>query len=529
MPNPNITVKFKDYTIENLTAFISNIQSSGGYDKTAYFAADEKSHFERYGFFDKTLKSKISLVFDTKAKMLLITAPAEVIQKLEKFIYSTKPAEPQTLTKIDNKAAQVQNNSGILQQQSRTLLPLEQLKPAPVHQKADLPFQKPVSTQNNIKAGINQNNEGSQVFKDKPVIPQPRQNTPVKQEPQIEPLKQEPLKKPEQNKEKQIQTGGNKQTSKNKKQPIPREKNPAADSPVKTKREDARERDQTPSGTNTDGGDITSLEYKNGFTLKKYDSARFEKVLETLMDLKELNIKSEKTVGANTKIDAYEISDLSRSKIYLRFLPQKKTVMLQGKLSDLFKKIQTILCRGAEYKTAVSSYIKQSGEDETLSKIEKKLRKLIPSAYEYLSEQSKKDLTFAFIDINNEETKLSDYSGLLVSPYRGLERLIYDLQTAQGISVKMIGQAYEKQPSGSYCIKSGYMKKIQSIVYNEVMSALYTEYFEKRNFYLHSDNSLLSSQRIIKEKLEAKKIFDNLLEIINYNCAKLKEINFSIN
>ncbi len=171
---------------------------------------------------------------------------------------------------------------------------------------------------------------------------------------------------------------------------------------------------------------------------------------------------------------------------------------------------------------------KRAQNNKQAQAAEKKLKKLLPCAFEYLSVLSKNDLTSALTDIYNDEIRLSDYSGLLVSPYRGLERLIYDLQTAEGIKVKMIGQAYEKRDDGSYCLKSGYRKRIKSVIYNEVMSALYTEYFEKRNFYLHSNNSLSSESRVIREKGEARKIFDNLLAIIEYNCEKLKEIRFSV-
>lgn len=116
---------------------------------------------------------------------------------------------------------------------------------------------------------------------------------------------------------------------------------------------------------------------------------------------------------------------------------------------------------------------------------------------------------------------------LLVPPYRGLERFIYDLQQAREITVKMIGQAYEKNDSGRHVLKQCYRKK-NGIVYSEVMSALYVEYFEKRNFYAHSDNSLSGASRVINDKAAAKKIFDGLCEIINYNAKKLKETGFAI-
>lgn len=157
----------------------------------------------------------------------------------------------------------------------------------------------------------------------------------------------------------------------------------------------------------------------------------------------------------------------------------------------------------------------------------RKLRKLLPDAFDLLGEQSKTDLGIGMTDIGNENVKLSDYSVLLVPPYRGLERFIYDLQQAREITVKMIGQAYEKNDSGRHVLKQCYRKK-NGIVYSEVMSALYVEYFEKRNFYAHSDNSLSGASRVINDKAAAKKIFDGLCEIINYNAKKLKETGFAI-
>ena len=170
----------------------------------------------------------------------------------------------------------------------------------------------------------------------------------------------------------------------------------------------------------------------------------------------------------------------------------------------------------------LSSYC---GERFKKSAVERSLKKLLPDAYDLLSEQSKTDIGIGMIDLGNPQVKLSDYSVLLVPPYRGLERFIYDLQQAHGISLKMIGQAYEKDDDGKHVLKSCYRKKA-GIVYSEVMSALYGEYFEKRNFYAHSDNSELGSSRVIGDKENAKVIFGKLCEIMNYNSKKLKETNF---
>lgn len=156
-------------------------------------------------------------------------------------------------------------------------------------------------------------------------------------------------------------------------------------------------------------------------------------------------------------------------------------------------------------------------------KTERSLKKLLPDAYDLLGAQSKKDFGAGVADIGNDKVRLSDYSVLLVPPYRALERFIYDLQQLRGISVKMIGQAYEKGDDGRHVLKQCYRKKA-GVVYSEVMSALYAEYFANRNFYTHSDNTEGGESRTIADKATAKAIFDKLCEIVNYNAEKLKEI-----
>ena len=155
------------------------------------------------------------------------------------------------------------------------------------------------------------------------------------------------------------------------------------------------------------------------------------------------------------------------------------------------------------------------------------LRKYLSVSLRYLSEASRVDLSNGLTDFAGV-SKLSDYSVLLVTPYRALEKLIYDLEQAKGINVKMIGQAYEKDDEGNYRLKKGYRKRINSVVYAEVMAALYEEYYRTRNFYTHSENAADSRSRGISDKAEAKRILDNLLSVIEYNCKKLSEINFSV-
>lgn len=263
--------------------------------------------------------------------------------------------------------------------------------------------------------------------------------------------------------------------------------------------------------------------YKHGLKIQKFDSEKFENLLKNIKKIKEMSCRQTHN-GDDSK--AYLIND-AKNKVYMRYLPNQKILQLQGKRSKLFGDIQVVISQISDFETAVSSYIDLTGEEKKAKDLEKSLKKIFPNTFDFLSEQSKIDITIGMMDINNDEVKLSDYSMLLVPLYRGLERLIYDLQKVKNIEVKMIGQAYEKE-NGIYVLKKGYRRKIKSIVYAEVMSALYSEYFAKRNFYAHSDITGDELSRVITEKSIVKEIFNRFVDILEYNCYKLKEIGVKI-
>ena len=216
-------------------------------------------------------------------------------------------------------------------------------------------------------------------------------------------------------------------------------------------------------------------------------------------------VKARTTTAAFDKTRAITLTSPSRGKLEL-VRDERGNVTLTGKPGALMSDVKAQL---------------ESKSDVRL------LRRYLPTALRYLSESSKIDLSNGITDINNIG-RLSDYSVLLTAPYRALEKFIYDLQQAERINVKMIGQAYEKDDEGNYKLKKGYLKKINSVVYSEVMTALYTEYSRTRNFYTHSDNSADSRPRGISDKAEAQKLLTHLLSVIEYNAKKLSEIGFSV-
>ena len=273
-------------------------------------------------------------------------------------------------------------------------------------------------------------------------------------------------------------------------------------------------------------------EYKNGYSVKNYPPDALAGALKRLReDGKGVSADSTEFAGTVQEVRSYTVSDSSGQKVILRYATKKMTLQLQGKRSELFGEVQSQVSHDSDYSSALEGYIETAGGKEkksNVSDVQARLKKRLPTAFEYLSEQSRIDFSYGIHDFGMSELKLSDYSVLLVPAFRGLERFIFDLQRAEGIRVKMIGQAFDKNDDGKYILKSGYTQRIGSVIYAEVMVALYTEYFSRRNFFAHSDNTEGGESRSISDRASAKRIFDNLLDLVEYNAKKLKEIGFSM-
>ncbi len=224
----------------------------------------------------------------------------------------------------------------------------------------------------------------------------------------------------------------------------------------------------------------------------------------------------------------YTVTDKGQ-KATVKYSQPAETILLQGKQSELYAKIASIMTKldGAASESAEKP-AKSAQASAARNAADKALKQRLPTAYEFLSEQSRLDFLYGLNDFSKRNLQPSDYSVLLVPPFRGLERFVFDLQRAEGIKVKMIGQAFDKDADGKYVLKSGYTQRIGSVVYAEVMVALYTEYFSQRNFFAHSDNSDDNVSRSITDRNTAKAIFDRLLAVVEYNAKKLKEIGFDM-
>ncbi|MCH5155915.1 MAG: type II toxin-antitoxin system RnlA family toxin [Clostridiales bacterium] len=274
---------------------------------------------------------------------------------------------------------------------------------------------------------------------------------------------------------------------------------------------------------------VPTPEYKNGYSVKNFPFEALTGALKRLKSYgKTVNACETEFSGTIQEIKNYTVSDAEGQKVLLRYATKRMTLQLQGKRSNLFGEVMSLVGGYSDYSSALENYVEESGGSNKVSAVQNKLKKRLPTAFEYLSEQSRIDFSYGIHDFSQSSLHLSDYSVLLVPAFRGLERFVFDLQSAEGIKVKMIGQAFDKDDSGKYILKSGYTQRIGSVIYAEVLVALYSEYFAQRNFFAHSDNTESNMSRAIPERAAAQKIFEHLLDVVEYNAKKLKEIGFSI-
>lgn len=270
--------------------------------------------------------------------------------------------------------------------------------------------------------------------------------------------------------------------------------------------------------------EATEADNKNGYAVKNLKAEVLAGVIKQLR-LGGLSVMVDGTEfgGTPQEVRSYTVSDLSGQKAVMRYATKRMTLQVQGKQSELLNAvIEQLNGIAAAEQTAPAVRAETNAKPDKL-----KLR--LPTAYDFLSEQSRTDFSYALRDFEQKGLQLSDYSVLLVPAFRGLERFVFDLQRAEGIDVKMIGQAYDKDDTGKYVLKSGYSRRIGSVVYAEVMVALYSEYFTQRNFFAHSDNTGKNISRSIAERSTALGIFDHILDVVEYNAKKLKEIGFDVN
>ena len=493
-------IEYRDCSPEKANDFVSAIEQKGVASRVSFAPANDKSHFDRYGF-DCDGK-RLGVVYDRKAKILSVTAPDTVSEKLKKLYSSLQKATPA----VSLRGAKRRGNLPEGKTDAAPAKPTD--KPAPKSTPTDgkgavgaflVRPQTPKSTATDAapatpvpKPAPKSNHAGKATVGAFLVRPQPPKSTATDAAPAT------PVPKP-----------------------APKS-NPAGKATVGA---DALVRPQTPRNGTSPQPPAEADAQGGNLSFKKFTEERFGDVVSKLKKRKQFKVASPSVQdkGKQTETITIAVSD-GNQKLKLRFMPKKQVLQVQGKQETLFSEVRLVVSEESDFKSAVTAHAESA--DKKASEFNRQLKKLMPTAVGYMSEQVKLDFTIGVIEILDSTAEHYDYSMLLLPPFRGLERLIFDIQRAQNIVVKMIGQAYEKE-NNEYVLKASYRRRINSVVYPEVLGALYREYFATRNFYAHSD-AIGGENRVISTRKQAVEVFTHMCGVVEYNCRKLDEIGFSI-
>lgn len=481
--------------------FVS-VLKKGGYELISTVKATDKSHFDRYGLLKDG--KRVIIVYDVVAEMLSVTAFENhfraICDTFERVRGGKVTHADGNKSKMpDNRRATAENNN------------------AERHESQKTPVKANKMPENNAGRDIAKSGHESQTSGSEKNLNLTKIN------------RKNDTKNPTASHDKKVgapdvdvqndkavsgKTEQNAKIMQIKGEPKPVSSQPAK--PVKSEKKTSK-----PAATDEHKNDAN----KQDFTLKNYSPERFDIAIAAVKSGK-IKVRKKGMQGSGIQsVTVYELSD-GNNKITVCYMPNKKILQIQGKQSEFHLKVQTYFSEEVDFKSAVKAHVEQKQTDKSAGEVEKLLKKYLPVGVMVLSSQAKIDFSIGIVDLLSGNIVLSDYSSLLIPPYRGLEKMIFDLQKAQGIKVKMIGQAYEKNEYGQYVLKAIYRKRIGSIVFAEVMAALYTEYNSTRNFYVHS--SVGAQTKVIADKNQAIAIYEKMLAVVEYNAKKLKEISYTL-
>lgn len=517
----SIRINYNKCGEQSFSSFIKALNKNKEFIFCKHSPADSTVMQDRYTY--KKNSKRVSIVYETKAQTLIITASEAVMGEVTALV----PRELKDESQVDGKERESEISRVFVREQNKNEQPRAERIADPTAQKKE----EQEAPKTKKQRGVDKNSEQKKQQRveadtaaKKPEAKKPPIQKTDKKDQVAKQAKQSVTKSPKTaiqktDKAAQATKQENESASKSPKSTVKTDKKDQA-----AKQKKATNKPQKALTAKKAQAPTSSIETKptNTFTIKKVAEQKFNELLKSIKANKSMRYKL--STGAAMGERAYTVSSQAE-KAVVKYAGGN--VQLVGSRGDLYSELQLLMSQMSDYKTAIKTHIKLSGEEKRAQDIERQLKKKLPAAFEFLSEQSKIDLAIGIIDINNSAVVLSDYSTLLIPCFRGLERLIFDLQHAQGIVVKMIGQAYEKE-DGSYVLKSGYRKKIPSVIYAEVMASLYTEYFKYRNFYSHSDGGFDNVSRVITDKQQVLDIFNHIMDVINYNGKKLQEIRFRI-
>lgn len=506
---------YKNLTYEDYLDFTEKVENSLGYTKVTHTPHSAKNHFDKYGYLN--CGRKIVVVYDTKAKILSFTAPDAEMKKLSSIARSIsqkgnseKKSEKQTelgQKGVQKKTDQAKQPNSKSASQGKTATTQESKS---VKKDKDA-LKKSKKTSSKEKQSQQQSITEKESKKDKK----------AKAKAQKE---QERLAKEKQEKEKRAQEAEQKKKEDLDRKKRAKEEKLARHMQAQQRKEEKRKAKKQAEKQVSQSQEKPVQEEKtvkvtqgNYCLIKQCYPLTFTKAFHRIRNTQDLNINTLKTLNFGTidQIDRYVVVKNGQES-EIKYTKSSGTLEIFGQIIDDVKPY--FIAFGAN--EVIDARTETDSKDGLYDDV---LRSLMPTAIEFLSAQERTDLGAGYDELIKSKQHY-EYSMFLLSPFKALENFIFDLQKSEGIVVKLIGQAYDKDDSGRYQLKECYRKK-SGVVFSEVMSALYTEYYTTRNHYTHSGDGQVHQ---IKSKSQAIQVVSHMIQAIEYNCQKLKEINYKI-
>lgn len=156
-------------------------------------------------------------------------------------------------------------------------------------------------------------------------------------------------------------------------------------------------------------------EYKNGYSVKNFPYDALVGALKRLTSYGK-TVQSGETEFSGTvqEVKNYIVTDADGQRVLLRYATKRMTLQLQGKRSNLFGEVMSQVSGYSDYSSALENYVEENGGGKKVSDVQNRLKKRLPTAYAYLSEQSRIDFSYGIHDFSQPSLHLSDYSVLLV-------------------------------------------------------------------------------------------------------------------
>lgn len=478
--------EYKNFTYERYLT-LSEKASQLGFKKVTHTPHSEKSHFDKTGFLFEN--KKVVMVYDVKANMLTVTAQENAIKKLSALIDAKK-----------TQGKQKEQPKSKSEKSSKPEKPAKQ-KDGKRNFFADL-FAKKEKTPDAESEG--ELKKGKKDKKDKKELPKGKQ----KKERQKDQRKDQPK-----NQAKDQQKDH--QKPKDQAKDLPKNKGKDKIKEHTAKQLDVTEEVKIPFVTPTEQKLPEPMKGRNGIysVIVECYPLSFAKAMHKIRNDEEVKINTLRASRSNNEYCYAVIVGESRCEILYK---QDEGVLdISGAATARIKDI--FLTFGGSEKYASSTDAVKPDDYVVV------LKNKMPSALAYLSTQEKNDLASGLKELEKAVDHY-EYSMFLLSPFKGLENFIFDLLKSKNITVKMIGQAYEKSEKGTYVLKESYQNRC-GVVYSEVMAALYEEYFATRNFYAHAD---INGSHNIGSKKDAIAVVNRIYKTIEYNCKKLTEIGFRL-